>query len=332
LLFFIQFVTGVTFYWQAAGMDLRSALLQVVLTVSTLGGDTRPDILHTPRAEWFDIFFIATIILVALWGVSLLVEAIVRGELMYYWGTRRMEQRIAQLNDHYIICGFGRMGQEIARQLTRARQPFAVIEHNPNQANNLEMSGYPYNTGDAREDDQLLHIGIERAKGLIAVAATDEENVYITLSARVLNPNLYIVTRCSHASGEAKMLRAGANRVFSPYVIGGRRMAQAVLRPSVVDFLDTVVHDESMELVLEEVTLGPYAPIIGQPICKTSDVECLGVHLLGVATADGRMLMRDLDSYQAQTGDILILLGEPTAMQAAIKQLTGEDKVLFGMP
>ena len=328
LLFLILVAVGVGFYRILLQWTLPDALLQVVLTVSTLGGEVRPNSLQSPLLKWFDIFFVMTIILVGLWGVSLLIEAMVRGELMYYWGTRRMEQRIAKLSGHYIICGFGRMGQEIARQLTRTRHPFVIVEHNPSQLTQLELSGYLFVKGDAREDEQMLSAGIGRAKGLIAVAATDEENVYITLSARVLNPNLYIVTRCSHASGEAKLLRAGADRVFSPYVIGGRRMAQAVMHPSVVDFLDMVIHDEQMELVMEEVTIGRGAPILGKAISGQSDVESLGVHLLGIATIGQGMVTRDVDKHVMQAGDTLILLGDPTAMQAAIKLLTGKEKVL----
>ncbi|MHB9133069.1 MAG: potassium channel family protein [Armatimonadota bacterium] len=309
---------------------MREALLQIVLTVSTLGGEVQPIFSNkNATAEWFNIFFILAILLVVLWGVSLIIEAMVQGEFVYYWGARRMERRIAQLTNHYLICGFGRMGQEIARQLARARKSFVIVEHNPNQFVNMEASGYPFIQGDAREDDVLLTAGIERAKGLIAVAATDEENVYISLSARVLNPNLYIVTRSSHASGEAKLLRAGADRVFSPYIIGGRRMAQAILSPSVVEFLDTIVHGEEMELVLEEVEIKEDSPIHNQVIGGDHDVESIGVHLLGIATANGRMLMRGLDKHRVRMGDVLILLGEPSAMQVAVKQLTGRD-VDFG--
>jgi voltage-gated potassium channel len=270
--------------------------------------------------------------MVALWGVSLLIEAMVSGELVYYWGTRRMEQRITKQSNHYIICGFGRMGQEIARQLTRAKQPFVVVEHNTAQVPMLESFGYLHVQGDAREDDQLIRAGIKRAKGLIAVAASDEENVYITLSARVLNPHLYIVTRSSQPQGETKLLHAGANRVFSPYIVGGRRLAQAILRPSVVEFLDTVIHGEHMDLVLEEVKVEADSPIAGQAMGEHTDVERLGVHLLGIARRDGHMLMRDLNSYAIQQGDTLILLGDPQAMKAAIIRLTGKAATFNELP
>ena len=298
----------------------------MVETVSTLGGTVRPtDSATLVATQWFNIFFIVTILFVVLWGVTLLIEAMVKGELVYYWGTRRMEQRITQLSRHYIICGFGRMGKEIAQQFARSKKPFVVVEHNQIQLQPLEDSGYLYVQGDAREDEQLLKAGIKRAKGLIAVYATDEENVYITLSARVLNPKLFIVTRSSHAAGEAKLQRAGADRVFSPYVIGGRRMAQSILQPMVVEFLDTIIHGEEMEMVLEEVKVTAATQICGQSVCGESDVECLGVHLLGISTADGRMLMRDLQHYPVQQGDTLILLGEPHQMRLAIKRLSGGE-------
>lgn len=320
-------VIGVTFYRVVLHWEFREALLEVVQTVTTLGGSVRVvDPSKQAIAQWFSIFFVLMILLVVLWGISLLIEATVRGDLVYYWGARRMERRIAQLSKHYIICGFGRMGQEIARQLDRAKQPYVVVEHNAHQLPNLEATGCLFVKGDAREDEQLMRAGVERAKGLIAVAATDEENVYITLSARVLSPNIYIVTRCSNAQGEAKLIRAGANRVISPYVFGGRRMAQAILRPSVVDFLDTITHGDQMELVLEEVVIEAEAPILGHAIRGGEfDVEELGIHLLGISTRSGHMMMSGLDRYKVMTGDTLILLGEPTSMATAVKRLTGKN-------
>lgn len=299
--------------------------MQIVLIISTLGGEAHKDVYREPAVQWFNIFFIGTMTLTALWGVSLLIQAMVSGEFVYFWGERRMERRIKQLSNHYIVCGFGRMGQEIANVLTRSKHHFVVIEHNPAQIPNLEASDYLYVQGDEREDEQLLKAGIERAKGLIAVAASDEDNVYITLSARVLNPELYIVTRCVNASGEAKLLRAGANRVISPYIIGGRRMAQAILRPSVVDFLDSVNAGGQMELLLEEVTITADNPVCGNMLQGDNDVEQLGVHLLGIATHTGHMIMKGLSAYRLEAGDTLVMLGEPEPMQAVIKHLTGQD-------
>ncbi|HEY3415371.1 MAG TPA: NAD-binding protein [Armatimonadota bacterium] len=325
LLLIILAAIGVTFYRVVLHWSLRDALLQIVYIISTLGGMARaitdPHLANLNK--WFDIFYIVTILLVVLWGVSLIIEAMVRGEFVYFWGARRMEQRIAHLSNHYMVCGFGRMGQEIARQLARSRRPMVIIEHNPGQYGNLEASGYPYIQGDARDDDILFRAGIEKAKGLIAVAATDEENMFITLSARVLNPRLYIVTRSSHAATEEKLLRAGADRVFSPYIVGGRRMAESVLHPSAVDFFDMIVHGEQMELALEEVLVNDDAPIAGRTLSEENDVEKLGVHLLGISTAEGNMLMRGLDSYLIRPGDTLILLGEPDLLQHVLKRLTG---------
>jgi voltage-gated potassium channel len=324
LLFIILAFIGISFYCSVLHWPVRDALLQVVYTVSTLGGEARHGGLQLPIAEWFQIGYITTFIIVALWGASLLIEAMVQGELVYYLGARRMEQRIAKLSGHCIICGYGRMGREIARQFTLVQQQFVVVEHNPVQIAALEMSDILYVPGDAREDEQLLNAGIKKAKGLVAVASTDEENVYITLSARVLNPDVFIVTRSSIASGEPKLLRAGANRVFSPYIVGGRRMALAMTQPTVVDFLDTVIHDEQMELVMEEVTINDHSPIIGKAIRGEYDVESLGIHLLAITTEDGTMLMRNLEHHHVASGDTLILLGEPTAMHTAVLHLTGE--------
>ncbi len=324
LLLMILIVLGVSFYNVVLHWSLPEALLQIVLTVSTLGGDAHPGAVNNPVYVWFSIFYIIAILLVVLWGISLLIEATVSGALVYYWGTLRMEKRIDQLSGHYILCGYGRMGHEIAAQFTRAKQTFVVVEHNPVQIRNLEATQILFINGDAREDDILLRAGIRRAKGVVAVAATDEENVYITLSARVLNPDLHIVTRSSNPSGEAKLERAGANQVFSPYIIGGRRMAQAILRPSVVDFIDTIIHGEQMELVLEEITVQEGAEFCGMTIggkSRQSDVEHLGVHLLGITTLDGETLLRNLQEHELQEGDTLILLGSPDAVRQATEHL-----------
>lgn len=316
---------GVTFFRVVLHWPLRVALMQIVLIVSTLGGEAHAGVYKQAVSQWFNIFFIGSMTLTALWGVSLLVQAMVSGELLYFWGARRMEKRIAQLTNHYIICGFGRMGQEIARIFTRSGQPFVVIEHNPVQIPVLEASRYLYVHGDEREDEQLLKAGVQRAGGLVAVAASDEDNVFITLSARVLNPDLYIVTRCVHASGEAKLLRAGANRVVSPYIIGGRRMAQALLRPSVVDFLDSLVQGGAMELMMEEITITGDAPACGRALAGEHDIEQLGVHLLGIITAGGQMLTRGLAAHLLAAGDTLIVLGEPEQLRLVGKRVCGKE-------
>ena len=311
---------GVTFYLVVLQWPIRVALLQIVLIISTLGGEAHPGVYRQPAAQWFNIFFIGTITLTVLWGVSLLVQAMVSGELLYFWGARRMEKRIAQLSGHFIICGFGRMGQEIARLFARSGHPFVVIEHNPVQIPVLDATRYLYVHGDEREDEQLLTAGVQRARGLVAVAASDEDNVFITLSARVLNPHLYIVTRCAHASGEAKLLRAGANRVVSPYIISGRRMAQAILRPSVTDFLDSLLQGGPMDLVLEELTITADAPACGHTLQGDDNVEQQGVHLLGIATTAGQTLMRGVETHLLVAGDTLILLGEPAQLRAVVEQ------------
>ncbi len=323
---------GVAFYRVALHWPLRAALLQIVLIISTLGGEAHPNAYRQADAQWFHIFFIGAMTLIVLWGVSLLVQAMVSGELLYYLGARRMEKRIEQLSNHFIICGFGRMGQEIARLFTRSAHPFVVIEHNPVQLPVLVNTGYLFVQGDEREDEQLLKAGIQRAKGLVTVAASDEDNVYITLSARVLNPELYIVARCVNASGEAKLLRAGANRVISPYIIGGRRMAQAILRPSTVDFLDMLVQGGSMELTMEEVTIVADAPACGQMLHGENDVELSGVHLLGISTASGQMLFHGLQTHPLAIGDTLILFGAPEQLRMVVKRLLGKERLFTGLP
>ena len=188
----------------------------------------------------------------------------------------------------------------------------------------LINSRYLFVQGDEREDEQLLQAGVQRARGLVTVAASDEDNVYITLSARVLNPELYIVTRCVNASAEAKLLRAGANRVISPYIIGGRRMAQAILRPSTVDFLDMLVQGGSQDWSWKNDHHRGRARVRATA-ARSIDVEQAGVHLLGIVMASGQMLLRDLPAHPLAVGDTLIVLGAPEPLHKVSKRLLGKE-------
>lgn len=240
---------------------------------------------------------------------------------------RKMDKLIANLSDHYIICGYGRMGQQIAKEFTRRNVPFVVVESNPVQLPKLNEQNVPYVEGKASEDEALIKAGIQRAKGLICVAATDEANVFITLTARGLNTNLFIVARSILEENEGKLRRAGADKVMSPYILGGRRMAAAVLKPKVMDFLELVVHSENLELEIGDFIVSPASELVGKTIRDSGIRHNCGVTILAVRRTNGELIANPCADLVIQEGDELIVMGQPAQIEETERISNGNAKV-----
>jgi voltage-gated potassium channel len=221
-----------------------------------------------------------------------------------------MEQRIAHLKDHFIVCGFGRVGQQTCRQLMQERCAFLIVDSGEERIARIEELGYLYVRGDASDDSVLKHAGIERARGLLTAVQSDAGNVYITLSARALNPKLFIVARAATAEAEHKLTIAGANRVISPYILGGRSMAGHALRPAVMDFLDVLVHSDEMEMWLEEIVIGADSPFDGMRLGAIELRERAGITILAMRRASGQMVVNPGADATLHAGDTLIALGK----------------------
>lgn len=240
--------------------------------------------------------------------------------------TRRaMEKLIDSMSNHYIICGYGRMGQQIMKDLTRYNVPCVVVEWNPEQLPKLREQNIPHVEGKASEDPMLVKAGIKRAKGLIAVAPSDEENVFIVLTAKVLNPKLFIVARSILKENEDKLKHAGADMVVSPYVLGGRRMAAAVIRPEVMDFLDLVVHSDGLETEMASVTVPPGSPCIGKTLRNLNLWENCEVTLLAVKRQGEDLHANPSPSFVIREDDELIIMGTPSQIDAAKKLMSTCD-------
>lgn len=230
---------------------------------------------------------------------------------------KAMDRLIDSMADHYVVCGYGRMGQQIVKDLTHYDVPCVVVESNPEQLPKLRASEVPHIEGKASEDSSLVKAGILRAKGLIAVAASDEENVFIVLTARVLNPRLFVVARSILQENEDKLRHAGADRVMSPYVLGGRRMAAAVIKPEVMDFLDLVVHDDGGDTEMATVTVEGDTSCIGKTIREINPWETCGVTLLAVRKHGGDLCPNPSRQLVVEVGDELILMGTAEQIEAA---------------
>ena len=247
---------GVFGYRFLEGLSFLDAFYMTIITISTVGFREVADFSLAGR--------ILTIVLILFGvGTALLVftsitQWVVEGELRQLWGRRRVERRIEQLQDHHILCGFGRVGRLIAKEFGRQKVPFVLIEKDRETLERHQWDGLLAIQGDATEEENLIRAGVQRARGLITALPSDAENLLITLTARDLNPRIYIVARGGEEEGsERKLGRAGANKVISPYHMGGLRMAHAILKPTVVDFMEIATHSESLELEMEEIQIGP---------------------------------------------------------------------------
>ncbi len=230
---------------------------------------------------------------------------------------RKMERTIAEISNHYIVCGYGRMGQQIVKDFRHRGMPHVVVESNPVQLPRLIEQNVPYVEGKASEDGVLIAAGIERAKGLIAVAASDEENVFIVLTARGLNPDLFIVARSILEENEDKLRRAGADRVMSPYILGGRRMAAAALKPRAMDFLDFLVRSEHGEMDIGDLTVSPESCLIGTTIKDSGIRQSTGVLILGVKRRGSDGFLNPEADFEIREGDELVVMGSAEQIDKA---------------
>ncbi len=314
---------GVTGYMTIEGWRFIDALYMTIITLGTVG--------FREVHELSDVGKLFTMLLI-VFGVSVLgyilgslAQIMFEGQFQRIIGRKKVEKRIESLQDHYIICGFGRIGALICKEFAAKPIPFLVIEKHPEAHDKLHHEEYLHIRGDATEDETLLRAGIKRAKGLISVVTSDTENVYITLTARGLNPDLFILARSGEEGSEIKLQRAGANKVISPYVIGGNRMAQAILRPNVVDFIEIATGHEHLELQMEEIAIPGDSGFVGENLVSSGFRKETGVIIIGIKKASGKMVFNPNPHSKIEAHDTLIVLGEPTAIQT-LEMLVGCEK------
>lgn len=300
---------GSTGYMFIEGWSFLDALYMVIITLATVGYREVHQL--SPGGEVFTIILIVVGAGIGVYAVSSIIQPVVEGEMRKVLGRRKLERDIKAIKDHYIICGFGRMGGYICRELKEKRKPFLVIEKDEHLLSRLEREGHLYLLGDATDDEILAEAGVDRAKGLVAAAASDADNVYITLTARELNPNLFILARSADEGSERKLTRAGANKVISPYHMGAVRMVQAILRPAVMDFIEIASHGKNKALQLEEIRVAAASTLVGKTLQEAELGKNLGIIVIGVIGSAGQMVFKPSSATLINVGDILIALGEP---------------------
>ncbi|QWR77988.1 potassium channel family protein [Candidatus Magnetomonas plexicatena] len=309
--------TGTFGYMAVEGWNAFDSFYMVVITLATIGFQEVHALSDKGRA--FTIFLIFSGVGILAYNVNVGLRALFEGEFQKILGRRKLEKKIKEIKEHYIICGFGRMGRIICKELKSSGVPFVVIDQ---EMVKLEEEDYLFITGDATHDETLKMAGIERAKGIVSVLSTDANNLFVVLSARVLNPSLKIVARAVEESTELKLMRAGADRVVAPYNIGGIKIAQTILKPAVVDFLEFATLSGNIALQMEEIYVKESSVFVDQTVAETEIGRKFGIIIVAIKRSDGEMRFNPTHKTIIKAGDILIALGEVNKLNE-VEKLAG---------
>lgn len=294
-------------------LDFDEALYLTVITLTTVGyGDIVP---RTSAGRFFTMVLVLSGVFTVFYAATSLIRVIVTGELRDVLGKQQMERTLEQLKDHIIVCGYGRMGRLVCKEFSAAKVRFVVIDASAEVLRDFEVAGGMPLVGDATSDEVLKHAGIERARGLVTVMASDADNLFTTMSARLLNSKLTIVARVEDVASETKLMRAGANRVVSPYQIGGNRVAHAILRPTVMDFVELATKTEHIELQLEETRIGRNSSLAGQTLQECRHLAEQKIIIVAIKKSDGKMQFKPRPDVRLQVGDILVAIGHKEHLQ-----------------
>ena len=306
LIFAAILTIGAVGYMLIEGWPLVDAFYMAIITVTTVGFEEVYPL--SPTGRLFTSILILLGVAAITYSFTALTNYLIAGELGDILEEYRMNRQIKSLEGHYVICGFGRVGKQVSERLKQEGQSLIVVDADTAAVKRAIAEGYPSLQGDAGEDDVLLQAGIQRATGLVAAVPGDAANLYVVLTARSLCPDLYIVARSDTEETVSKLQRAGANRVLSPYSLGARLIAQTLVHPDVVDFLEAVMYDDSLHLYLEDLEVGATCALAGQTMGAARIRETTGANVLGLKRGED-MVVSPNAATELQPGDVLVALG-----------------------
>lgn len=308
LLLALLIVFGSAGYVLIEEMALVDALYMTIITISTVGfGEIKP---LSPPGRVFTSFLIFLGVTLVTTAISNAVSVVLGHQLWLAIQERKMEERLKIIEKHYLICGYGRMGQQVAHDLQARKQPFVVVERDAEAKTALLENDIPHIIGDGTQDETLLAAGIKRATGLVSALNNDADNVMTVLTAREMNPALFIVARAVSTKTETKLYRAGANRVVSPYQIGGHRMALALLRPAVHDFMRRLFHEgDGTDTDIGQAIIHPHSFLAGRTIAETRLRSTQKITILAVQKSNGELVINPDPQHIIEPGEVLIVIG-----------------------
>ncbi|MEM1370246.1 MAG: potassium channel protein [Cyanobacteria bacterium P01_H01_bin.15] len=302
------FLVGTLWYHWAEGWSWSDAAYMTTITLSTVGfGEVEP---LSERSRIFTVGLILTGIVSIGYIVNRFTEALIGGYFQQGLMRRQQRQLVQTLSQHYIVCGFGRTGRQVALEFQAEKIPFIVIEADPEQVTAAQEAGFVAFQGDATLDESLYGAQIEKALCIVAALASDADNLYTILSAKTLNPEIRAIARASTEEAVQKLQRAGADGVVSPYITGGRRLAAAALRPQVMDFVDGILTGTDRSFYMEEFLIDPkICPSVGQTLSEARLRSQSGALVLAIRRVDGTLIGGPMGDTILQAGDLLICMG-----------------------
>ena len=298
---------GTAGYMLIEGWPMLDSLYMTVITFSTVGfGEIRQ---LSPSGRIFTLILIVLGVGFVAYVIGNVIQFLVEGRIRLILGRHKLDKKIDRMNTHYIVCGYGRMGRAFCRYLTQRHLDFVVIEKNTNRVPIMNEDGILYVTGEATQEANLNKAGIKRASNLIATLGTDADNVFLVLLARGLNPNLYVVARASQNETKKPLYSAGANVVVSPFDVGARRMAHAILRPNVIRFLELAFSDESTDIHIEEVKVSASSTLVDVTLQDSGIRKTYDLIILSIVKQDGTMLFNPSADTSISAGDTVVAVG-----------------------
>ena len=315
---------GTAGYMILEGWNFLDALYMTVITISTVGFSEVHPVGDQGRVLTMAILVSGLGVLGYLVGA--LTRTLVEGQLLQIMGRRKLERQIKGLKDHYIICGYGRMGRIVCEEIEKTKPtPMVVIDRDTSVTAKIEEDGHLYILGDATEEECLLKAGLMSAKALVTALDSDADNLYITLTAKGLNRELLVLARAGRAGSDKKLMHAGADRVISPHQIGGFRMAQALLRPTVTQFVDFAIHQMDAALGMEEIPVRPNSSLAEVTLVDSGIRKELDLIIVAIKKADGEMLFNPASHARIEIGDTLIALGHKSSL-IKLERLLGNER------
>ena len=299
---------GTIGYYIFESMSLFDAFYMTIITISTVGFSEIVPLTKFGRSITVVIIILG--ISVGTYTIGIIVQWLVGGELQKIFGRRKLQKQISDLKNHYIVCGFGRIGHIICKELFEDNFDFVVIEQDSAAIEELLSLKYLCLEMDATSEDALLEAGILKARGLVTAVNSDANNVFITLTAKGLRPDIFILARASEEKNEEKLMKAGATRVVSPYLIGARRMAHVLKRPTVVDFLDIATMGNNLGLIMEEAEVGVKSDLVGKNLIESRLRQDFGVIIVAIKKKSGQMIFNPAPSEILEGKDVIVAIGQ----------------------
>ena len=314
LLILLVILIGTIGYYVLEGWPFLDGFYMTIITIFTVGfREVQP---LTPGGQLFTVVLILAGVGTLIYSFTRLGDIVFGGGMSEFLWRKKMERHISRVRDHYIVCGYGRMGETVVERLSAEGVPFVVIDSQESSLAPLAESGDTLVlVGDATQEDVLLQAGIKHARGLAALLPTDADNLYLTLTAKLINPLLFVLAKALEDEGEKKILQIGANKTVSPYKLGGLKIAQGLLRPTLVDFMDLIIRRQEISLLMEEVMVPKGARIAGGSLVQCRIRQQANIIVVAIKKPGQDITFNPSPETEIQVGDTLLVLGDEASQK-----------------